>query len=113
MSDAPANPTCPQSRDDLLDRTFLEHRAKLLDLAAFLDRCERCESGDQTEDDFRLAAMRGAMKLLVDDQPQRAKRVLEWLSDDSAELLDHAPQKGATGAPNPKSSASGGPVSGA
>lgn len=100
-----SNPTapdirCPQSRHELLDRTFLEHRAKLLDLAAFLDRCERCDS-DDTED-FRLDAMRGAMKLLLDDQPQRAKRVLEWLSDESADLLDVAPGKGATGAPPPQ-----------
>ncbi len=92
--------SCPQSRDELLDRTFLEHRAKLLDLAAFLDRCERCDS-DGSED-FRVEAMRGAMKLLLDDQPQRAKRVLEWLSDDSDDLLDVAPGKGATGAPPPQ-----------
>lgn len=97
----PPNISCPQSRDKLLDRTFLEHRAKLLDLAAFLDRCERCDS-DGSED-FRVEAMRGAMKLLLDDQPHRAKRILEWLSDDSADLLDLAPGQGATGAPDRKS----------
>lgn len=99
MADSLNPSTCPQPRSELLDRTFLEHRAKLLDLAAFLDRCERCETGNEGHDDLRLAAMQGAMKLLIDDQPQRAKRVLEWLSDDSTDLLDHAPGKGATGAP--------------
>lgn len=99
MAKPPPTPSCPLSRDELLDRTFLEHRAKLLDLAAFLDRCERSVS--DADDDFRLVALRGAMELLMDDQPHRARRVLERLSDDSDDLLDHAPTKGATGAPPP------------
>ena len=32
-----------QPRSAVIDRDFLEHRAKLIDLAAFLDRCERAE----------------------------------------------------------------------
>ncbi|MEM1028064.1 MAG: hypothetical protein AAGJ38_08270 [Planctomycetota bacterium] len=100
MSEPPDQPSCPQSQEALLDRSFLEHRAKLLDLAAFLDRCDR--SASDGDEDFRLAAMRGAMKLLLDRQPERAKRVLEQLSDHSTELLAQAPQKGATGAPPPK-----------
>ncbi|MEM1107308.1 MAG: hypothetical protein AAGH99_01305 [Planctomycetota bacterium] len=86
--------------ESLLDRTFLEHRAKLLDLAAFLDRCERCPAEQGT--DHRLKALRKAMEIMIDDQPQRARRILEELSDPSSDLLDTAPGKGATGAP-PKS----------
>lgn len=95
------------TRDAMLDRTFLEHRAKLLDLAAFLDRSDRCppppEAADPAEkspeDDFRLAAMRNAIELLIDEKPQRAKRILEMLSDPSADLLAAAPDKAAGGVP--------------
>lgn len=85
-------------RDAMLDRYFLENRAKLLDLAAFLDRSERCES-DAEGHDFRLAALRNAITLLIDEKPQRTKRILELLSDTSTELLDTAPGKSATGVP--------------
>jgi len=88
---------CPISRDALLDRTFLEHRAKLLDLAAFLDRCERAAAQDEGED-FRLVALRQAMACLTDGQPHRTRRILERLSDPSAALLDHAPAQSAAGA---------------
>ena len=87
----------PATRDAVVDRYFLEHRVKLLDLAAFLDRCERAEG----DDDFRMQAMREAVELLIDGQPDRTRRILEHLSDLSTELLDHAPGKGATGAPPP------------
>ncbi len=76
--------TCPLTRSAVVDRYFLEHRAKLLDLAAFLDRCDRAgggssEAGD--DEDFRLEAMRRALGLLTDRRPQRTRRILELLSD--------------------------------
>ena len=93
----PPTDAAPATREAVVDRYFLEHRAKLLDLAAFLDRCERAEG----DDDFRVQAMREAVELLIDGQPNRTRRILEHLSDLSIELLDHAPGKGATGAPPP------------
>ncbi|MEM7625534.1 MAG: hypothetical protein AAF333_07900 [Planctomycetota bacterium] len=89
------------SHKTVVDHYFLEHRAKLLDLAAFLDRCERAEGGNTGDDDFRLQAMRSAVELLVDGQPDRTRRILERLSDLSTDLLDHAPGKSAAGAPPP------------
>jgi len=84
----------PLSRQQVIDQYFMEHRAKLIDIAAFLDRVERAEG----EDEFRVAALREAMQLLTDGKPQRAKRVLEALSDPSDEPIDKAPGKGAVGA---------------
>ncbi|MEE9335159.1 MAG: hypothetical protein V3U65_13810 [Granulosicoccaceae bacterium] len=82
----------------LSDLYFLEHRAKLLDIAAFLDRIDRTgvESNDE---DFRISALRHACSLLTDGQSQRTRRILELLSHSS----DHIPQsanglKGASGA---------------
>ena len=52
-------------------------RAKLIEVAAFLDRVERYDAAD----DFRCAALREAATLLVDGKPERARRILEKLSD--------------------------------
>lgn len=88
--------TCPLSRRETIDRYFMEHRAKLIDIAAFLDRVDRTEP--EAQDDFRLAALREAAKLLVDAKPDRAKRILELFSDPTMEPLESAAgMKGAAG----------------
>ena len=63
---------------------FLEHRAKLLDVAAFLDRIDRAEP-TSSETDFRHAALMKAIQVMLDGQPQRTKRVLDLLSDAESE----------------------------
>lgn len=89
-------PTCPLPRDKVVDLYFLEHRAKLLDIAAFLDRVERAAPA---ADDFRMAALRRASAILLDDQPAKARRVLEAFSDHTTEPIPSAANmKGAHGA---------------
>ena len=90
-------PAIPSDKKKVLDLYFLEHRAKLLDLAAFLDRCDRAEG----QADFRLDAIRRAVKILAEESPGRAKRVQEALSDRSREPIPSAPGKGAVGAAPP------------
>lgn len=85
----------PMSRGQVVDAYFLEHRAKVLDLAAFLDRVDRAGVG---EDDHRMRAIRAGVALLVDGKGERAKRVLELMSDPSETPIAKAPMKGATGA---------------
>lgn len=101
-NDSTANPATagPMSRGAVIDRYLLEHRAKLLDLAAFLDRCDRSVA-ESDDEDFRLQAIRNAVALLTDGKPDRTRRILEQLSDLSTDLLDHAPGKGAIGVPYP------------
>ena len=89
--------TCPAPRSKVVDLYFLEHRAKLLDIAAFLDRLERAKD-DTGGGDFRVTALRDAIKILLDGRSERAKRVLDLLSDHSTTPIDKAPMKGATGA---------------
>lgn len=89
-------PTCPLTRAQVVDHYFLEHRAKLIDLAAFLDRVDRAPgTGD---DDFRMAALRRCIGLLNDGRGDRARRILEALSDPTTEPIAAAPGKGAVGA---------------
>jgi len=82
------------TRQQVLDLYFMENRAKLIDLAAFLDRVDRASG----EADFRLGAFKEAMKHLGEGKPDRARNVLLSLSDTTAEPIDKAPGKGAVGA---------------
>jgi hypothetical protein len=81
-------------RRELLDLYFVDARAQLIDLAAFLDRLER-GGGDE---DFRAEAFRRALKELEKPGADRAQRVLLALSDPTQEPIARAPGKGACGA---------------
>ena len=95
-------PTCPAARSKIVDLYFMEHRAKLIDIAAFLDRFDRAEVDSQDED-FRIKAIRSAIEILGDNKQNRAKRILELLSDHSSEPVTVAGMQGAFGA-NPNAS---------
>lgn len=83
------------NRAQIVDAYFMEHRARLLDVAAFLDRIDR--AGNQ-QDDFRMEAFRHAVRILSDGSSERARRILELFSDPSTTPIERAPMKGATGA---------------
>lgn len=87
----------PMTRHAVIDAYFMEHRGKLLDLAAFLDRVDRAGPAPSAED-FRLAALRACLDILADGRPERARRVLERLSDPTTEPIPAAGVKGAAGA---------------
>ena len=82
------------NREDITDLYFAEARAKLVDLAAFLDRVERGEGAD----DFRLKSLRAALKELSSQEPEKAKKILMLLSDPTTEPATAAGEKSACGA---------------
>lgn len=82
------------NRRQLLDLYYLEARAKLIDLAAFLDRLDRAEG----EGDFRLDAFHQALEALHLESGARTERVLVSLSDPTAEPIPAATTKAACGA---------------
>ncbi len=82
------------SKQELLDLQFIDARHKLIDVAAFLDRIDR-HSGD---DDYRLAALKAALPLLLEERPDRARAVLEAFSDHTTDVPLSAPFQGAFGA---------------
>ncbi|MDG1893850.1 MAG: hypothetical protein P8J37_02970 [Fuerstiella sp.] len=87
----------PQTKQQVVDTYFMEHRAKLVDIAAYLDRIDRGQGDDLS--DFRDEAFRRAVEILLDGQTHRARRILELLSDHSTELPRSADgMKGAMGA---------------
>jgi hypothetical protein len=82
------------TRQQLLDMYFMEARAKLIDLAAFMDRVDRATG----HDDFRIKAFRSALGELHKPDGDRAKRVLLSLSDPTTEPIPAATTKAASGA---------------
>ena len=97
-SEEPAK-TCPLPPSKVIDEYFMEHRAKLIDIAAYLDRLDRSSGA---RDDFRDHAFRRALDVLADGRPHRAKRILELFSDHSTTLPESAEgMKGASGAAPP------------
>lgn len=89
-------PAAPQSRA-VVEAGFIPVRAKLIEVAAFLDRVER----HAVADDFRCAALREAAALLVDGRPERARRILEKLSDPTTRPDEKSSGKAALGAWQP------------
>ncbi|MCA9242316.1 MAG: hypothetical protein KDA32_00065 [Phycisphaerales bacterium] len=89
-----------RTRQQVIDADFLAHRAKLIDIAAFLDRVERaadCSDGAPFAD-FRARALVSAIAILTDGKSDRARRVLEAFSDHTSRPIDAADEKGACGA---------------
>ncbi|XZE17620.1 hypothetical protein SH449x_002894 [Pirellulaceae bacterium SH449] len=89
--------SCPQTQQQVIDTYFMEHRAKLLDIAAYLDRIDR--GSGENPNDFRDVAFRKALSILSSPEPHRAKKILELFSDYSEEIPKSAHgMKGAMGA---------------
>ena len=82
------------TKQQLTDLYVLDARARLIDLAAFLDRIER-SPGDE---DFRVTAFRRALTELSKPNAHKARQVLQALSDPTETPIDKAPGKGACGA---------------
>ena len=93
----------PLDRKMLIDLGFIDARAKVLDIAAFLDRLDRA-SGVEAPADFRVDAIRSALEIACDTSPTRAERILKYWSDPTTQPVDHADGKAARGAHPPHTS---------
>ncbi len=92
-----ARKKCSMDAEVVMNEYFLEHRAKILEIAAFLDRLDRAQ-GDAS-DDFRHKSFYAALAVLTDGQGDRTARILNVLSDPTTEAIESAAgMKGAHGA---------------
>jgi len=89
--------TCPMPQSELIAEYFMEYRAQLLDVAAFLDRMDRSVEQDG-EDDFRYQALLESIQVLADGQPGRVERMQMILSDQDTRLLEERDSISAYGA---------------
>src|SRR6266567_7699130 len=91
--------SCPLAQQQLIELYFLEMRARVLDLAAFLDRMDRSVE-QNAADDFRLIALRLALLRLSTHPSGRAYDIQMILSDPTSEPLVALDRKSALGAFN-------------
>jgi hypothetical protein len=67
--------TSERSKAEVLGRDFLETRAKVLELAAALDRLDRAPRSASDAPDGRVAQVRQALEALLEPGPGRAETV--------------------------------------
>ena len=70
--------TSTQNASQVLERHFLESRAKILELAAVLDRIDRARG--TTGDDPRADQLRHGIELLLASDSNRAEQVQQLFS---------------------------------
>ena len=93
--------TCPLTQQQLIDEYFMEVRARILDVAAFLDRMDRSVERN-AEDDFRMVAMRQALQALCVRNPGRVYDIQMIFSDPTTDPLMQLDRKSAFGAFDPR-----------
>jgi hypothetical protein len=88
----------PLTQSQLVEEYFIEHRTKILDIAAFLDRLDRAAVKDAAGD-FRLRAFLSALEALRESNGEtRMHKVQMLLSDPRTDLLPELDRKSAFGA---------------
>ena len=65
---------------EVLDAYFIETRAKLIEIAANLDRVDRAPQRSEVEEDARLRFVHNALKILQSEQPNRAELIQKLYS---------------------------------
>jgi hypothetical protein len=98
MASVAPSGACPLTQQQLIDEYFIEHRTKILDIAAFLDRFDRA-SAHNAEEDFRIRAFTKALAALLDSENGGRMRAVQMLlSDPRTDLLPELDRKSAFGA---------------
>jgi hypothetical protein len=85
----------PMTATQIVDEYFIENRTRLLEVAAFLDRLDREDSGGAARD-FRMKAFREAVDALTGRD--RVMRIQLLLSDPTTAPLERLDRKSALGA---------------
>ncbi|HBG06704.1 MAG TPA: hypothetical protein DDY22_14410 [Geobacter sp.] len=83
---------------EILDGYFLENRARLLEIASFLDRLDRAPDNEERGSDFRYRAFIAGLELLMEPGGERTRAIQLSFSDPTTEPLASAAGLKATGA---------------
>ena len=87
------------SAQELLEGEFLEQRARLLEVAAFLDRLDRVAPAPLIREDFRYRALLEMLGIIGSGKGERTARILTALSDPGTRATaDRLPPGKAVGA---------------
>ena len=89
----------PLSAQEILESSFLENRARILEIAAFFDRIERADDSAEAKSDYRYQAVLCTVGQLLNPSGNRAEAILKSLSDPTTEPIPSAAgKKSAVGA---------------
>ena len=83
-------PYRPMTATEILDLYFIENRARMLDIASFLDRIDRYEGADEARADYRYKAFARIIELLGQPGGQRTRAIQLALSDPTTEPIESA-----------------------
>ena len=81
---------CPMSAKEVLETYYLDNRARLLEIASFLDRIDRCEDSLSAMEDFRYKSFIKGLQLILESGKDRTKKLQLFLSDRSSHPIDSA-----------------------
>ena len=73
--------TAVQTAPEVFDQTFLLIRARILEIAASLDRIDRAKEADAVRADSRFEQIRQGLNVLLSSSDQRAAQIQEIFSD--------------------------------
>ena len=71
----------PLSADEILDQTFLEIRAKILEVAAAFDRIERADASQNVDTHPQWQQLQSAVRIVHDVSGNRAEQIQLHFSD--------------------------------
>ena len=80
----------PMPAPKALDTYFIDNRARLLEIASFLDRIDRYRDAASARDDFRYRSFMEALQALVACERDRAIEVQMIFSDPTTEPIESA-----------------------
>ena len=93
-----APPYQSMNASEILELYFIENRARLLDIASFLDRIDRYEGAEEARSDYRYQAFARAVTLLNSSTAGRTAAIQTLFSDPTTEPLASAVGLKASGA---------------
>jgi hypothetical protein len=85
-----APPYQTMNASEILDLYFIENRARLLDIASFLDRIDRYPGAAEAKTDFRYRALTHAIELLQNSGAERTLTIQRSFSDPTSEPIESA-----------------------
>lgn len=85
-----APPYGSMTAKEILELYFIDNRARLLDIASFLDRIDRYDGASEARDDYRYRALQQAFELILSTGENRTAKIQELFSDPTTEPLDSA-----------------------
>ncbi|MBI4844431.1 MAG: hypothetical protein HY809_08940 [Nitrospirae bacterium] len=88
----------PMQAKEALEKYFLDNRARMLEIASFLDRIDRYSGSPEAKEDFRYKSLMKALKIILESEDERTKKVQLFFSDLSSAPLEKVTDQKAYGA---------------